>query len=190
MHKFLVFLCLVFISCNHPSYKNPHVLVVTGFGDIEIELFPDKAPKTTAAFLSYVDLGYYNNSSFYRVLKADELPNDFNTGVIQGGIYKSGKDLQLKGIEHESTKLSGLSHTDGTISLARTAPGTATTEFFISIGDQSELDEGRSGTPDGLGMAAFGKVFKGMGVVRKIQAQKSHGDAFDKQIEIQKIVRL
>lgn len=186
----IVFCCLL-ISCNHPHYKNPHILINTNLGEIEVELFPGKAPKTVAAFLSYVDSGYYSNSSFYRVLKADELPNDNNTGIIQGGIYKTNyNNFVVKGIEHESTKQSGLSHTDGTVSLARTTPGTATTEFFICIGDQSPLDHGRRGTEDGLGMAAFGKVFKGMDVVRKIQAQASRGDAFDKRIEIESIKKL
>jgi peptidyl-prolyl cis-trans isomerase A (cyclophilin A) len=74
--------------------------------------------------------------------------------------------------------------------LARTAPGTANTEFFICIGDQSPLDFGRRGTPDGQGYAAFGEVFEGMDIVRKIQGQKSHGDKFDELIRIDKITRL
>jgi len=68
--------------------------------------------------------------------------------------------------------------------LARTTPGSANTEFFICIGDQTPLDSGRRGTGDGQGFAAFGKVFKGMPVVRKIQAQDSQGDQFDNKIEI------
>lgn len=188
MHKLLVILLTVLVSCSHPTYNDPHVIINTNFGDIELELYSDKAPKTVTAFLSYIDSGYYSNSSFYRVLKADELPNDNNTGLIQGGIHMTNTmKIHVNGIEHESTKLSGLSHTDGMVSLARTGPGTATTEFFICIGDQSPLDHGRRGTEDGLGMAAFGKVFKGMDVVRKIQAQASHGDAFDKKIVIESI---
>ncbi|MEZ5029525.1 MAG: peptidylprolyl isomerase [Ferruginibacter sp.] len=96
----------------------------------------------------------------------------------------------MQGIELESTKQTGLSHQSGTISLARTTPSSATTEFFICIGDQSPLDAGRRGTPDGLGFAAFGKVFSGMDVVRKIQAQKSSGDHFDEKIVINNITRL
>jgi peptidyl-prolyl cis-trans isomerase A (cyclophilin A) len=100
------------------------------------------------------------------------------------------KKITIPGIEHESTKLSGLTHQSGTISLARLAPGTANTEFFICIGDQSPLDYGRRGTEDGQGFAAFGQVFEGMTIVRKIQAQKSHADKFDEKIEINKITRL
>jgi peptidyl-prolyl cis-trans isomerase A (cyclophilin A) len=193
MHKFLRFIyCIAFLSCNHPAYKNPHIIIETQLGDIEVELFADKAPKTVAAFLSYVDSGFYNNSSFYRVLKTEEYPSQTNTGIIQGGMWQTNaaKKITLAGIEHETTKLSGLSHQSGTVSLARLAPGTGNTEFFICIGDQSPLDFGRRGTEDGQGYAAFGEVFTGMTIVRKIQAQKSHGDKFDEKIEIRKISRL
>jgi peptidyl-prolyl cis-trans isomerase A (cyclophilin A) len=193
MLKFLTFFCCIaIISCGHPAYKNPHVIIETELGDIEVELFADKAPKTVAAFLSYVDSGFYNNTSFYRVLKTEEFPTQTNTGIIQGGMWqtKPDKKITIAGIEHETTKLSGLSHQSGTISLARLAPGTGNTEFFICIGDQSPLDFGRRGTEDGQGYAAFGEVFKGMAIVRKIQAQKNHGDHFDEKIEIRKITRL
>lgn len=186
------FFCVGLLCCNHPAYKNPHVIIETRLGNIEVELFADKAPKTVAAFLSYVDAGYYNNSSFYRVLKTEELPTSTNTGIIQGGMWQTNpaKKITIPGIEHESTRLSGLTHQSGTISLARLAPGTANTEFFICIGDQSPLDFGRRGTEDGQGYAAFGEVFEGMTIVRKIQAQKSHGDRFDEKIEISRITRL
>lgn len=179
------------VSCSQPVYKNPHVIIETSLGDIEVELFQEKAPKTVDAFLSNIDAGLYTNVSFYRVLKAEQLPTDFNTGIIQGGIWNGVDEQQsrLPGIEHESTKLSGLSHTDGTISMARKDTGTATSEFFICIGDQSSLDFGNRGNPDEQGYAAFGKVFKGMSVVRKIQAQKSHGENFDEKIVIRKIRR-
>ncbi|HMI77323.1 MAG TPA: peptidylprolyl isomerase [Ferruginibacter sp.] len=193
MFKYCLIIFTAFaITCNQPDYKNPHVLVSTRLGDIEIELFPEQAPKTVAAFLSYVDSGFYTNSSFYRVLKAEELPTESNTGIIQGGIWQTNpkQKVLMPGVVHETTKQSGLSHVSGTISLARTTPGSANTEFFICIGDQTPLDEGRRGTEDGQGFAAFGKVFKGMAVVREIQAQQSHGDSFDKKINIYKITRL
>jgi peptidyl-prolyl cis-trans isomerase A (cyclophilin A) len=69
MVKYLAFAILL-ISCGRPAYKNPHVIIKTQFGDIEVELFPEQAPRTVAAFLSYVDSGYYTNTSFYRMLKA------------------------------------------------------------------------------------------------------------------------
>ena len=190
MYKILIIAAL-FISCNQPTYKNPHIMIETRLGDIEVELFPDKAPKTVAAFLSYIDSGFYNKTSFYRVLKTEELPTSTNTGIIQGGLWQTNpeKKVTIPGIKHETTKQTGLSHQSGTISLARTTPGSANTEFFICIGDQSPLDFGRRGTEDGQGYSAFGTVFKGMDIVRKIQSQKSHGDKFDERIEIYKITK-
>jgi len=187
-----LFAVLFCISCSQPAYKNPHVIIETQLGDIEVELFPDQAPKTVAAFLSYIDSGLYNSTSFYRVLKSDAFASDNNTGVIQGGLWqtKPDKKVTIPGIEHETTQKSGLTHQSGIISLARTTPGSANTEFFICIGDQSPLDFGRRGTEDGQGYAAFGKVFKGMDIVRKIQSKKSHGDKFDQAIPISRISRL
>ena len=191
MNKLLISV-LLFMSCSNPDYKNPHIIIKTQMGDIEVELFPDHAPKTVAAFLSYIDSGFYKNASFYRVLKTDEFPTPANTGIIQGGIWQTNpqKKATLNGIEHETTKKNGLTHQSGTISLAKKTHGSANTEFFICIGDQSPLDSERRGTEDGQGFAAFGKVFEGMDIVRKIQAQSSHGDKFDKSIVINKISRL
>lgn len=187
----ILFTSLLTIACNQTVYKNPHILIQTQLGDIEVELFPDQAPKTVAAFLSYIDSGFYNKTSFYRVLKTEELATTNNTGIIQGGMWQTNPDkkITIPGIEHETTKQTGLTHQSGTISLARTTPGSANTEFFICIGDQSPLDFGRRGTEDGQGFAAFGKVFEGMNIVRKIQAQKSQGDKFIEKIEIHKITR-
>ncbi|MEO6252855.1 MAG: peptidylprolyl isomerase [Ferruginibacter sp.] len=191
MYKLFIFVVLC-VSCNQKTYKNPHILINTQLGDIEVELFPDQAPKTVAAFLSFIDAGFYDKTAFYRVLKSEELPTVSNTGIIQGGMWqdKPQKKAGIPGIEHESTKQTGLTHQSGIISLARTTPGSANTEFFICIGDQSPLDFGRRGTEDGQGYAAFGAVFEGMDIVRKIQAQKSHGDKFDQKIVINKITRL
>lgn len=191
MYKLLPVLLFI-LSCSQPNYKNPHVIVETQFGEIEIELEAERAPATVTAFLAYVDSGFYSNATFYRVLKTEERPTPTNTGIVQGGIWQSdpAKKITIPGIPHESTQQTGLTHLNGTISLARTEPGTANTEFFICIGDQSPLDYGRRGTEDGQGYAAFGKVFKGMNIVRKIQAQKSTGDKFDQKINIKKISRL
>lgn len=163
-----IFIVICFSACS-TAYKEPHLILETSEGEIELELYPDKAPKTVSAFLNNVEDSWYTDATFYRVLKADQLPNDFNSGIIQGGVHLSSAKKTAALIPHENTKQSGLSHTDGTVSMARTTPGSASTEFFICIGDQSPLDYGRRGTPDSLGMAAFGKVVKGMNVVRKIQ---------------------
>jgi peptidyl-prolyl cis-trans isomerase A (cyclophilin A) len=185
----IIILVTCVFSCSNPTYTEPHVIIDTQFGEIELELFASKAPKTVAAFLATVDNGMYADCFFYRVLKAEQLPSDYNTGVIQGGTWqnKPGETIRIK---HESTLQTGLSHTDGTISMARKDTGTASTEFFICIGDQSPLDHGRRGTQDGQGYAAFGKVFKGMSVVKKIHAQPSAGEFFVEKIKISSIKRL
>ena len=174
-------------SCLQKKSEFPTITISTNYGDIEAELYPAKAPKTVAAFLSYIDKDFYKNTSFYRVLKDEEMPTDYNSGLIQGGVWPNLKPVP--GIEHEPTTKSGLTHSSGTLSMARTGIGTATTEFFICIGDKTGLDAGKGGTQDSLGFAAFGKVTKGMSIVRKIQATKSNGERFIEQIKIIEIRR-
>ncbi len=193
----MIRLCLLILvatiySCATSDPKEPHVLIETAAGDIELALYPEKAPKTVAAFLLNVDADLYNNASFYRVLKNENVPEEYNTGLIQGGIYNSdpASAMKLKGIEHESPKQTGLSHTDGTVSMARTTAGSATSEFFICIGDQKQFDSSSRGRNDGLGYAAFGRVVKGMDVVSKIQNRKSDGDRFLEDLRINKIKKL
>jgi peptidyl-prolyl cis-trans isomerase A (cyclophilin A) len=191
MNKFIIAASLLFLfSCN--SNKHPHIQITTNFGNIEAELYPDKAPVTVAAFLSYVDSGLYKNSSFYRVLLVESMASDYNTGLIQGGIWQSNnkKAVSLPGIVHESPRQTGLSHTSGTLSLARSTPGTANSEFFICIGDQTGYDSSRNFNPDGLGFAAFGRVLSGMEIVRKIQSQPANGQSFTRPITIMNIERL
>ena len=184
----VIFLGILFVSCSHQKYEHPRIVIETSYGDIEAELYPDKAPKTVKAFLSYIDAGYYKNASFYRVLKDDELPNDYNTGLIQGGTWPN--KMNVPGVEHEPTTITGLSHTNGALSLARTGVGTATTEFFICLGDQRQFDAGGGGGTDSLGFAAFGKVLKGIKIVRRIQAGESVGDHFKQKVTISNIRKL
>jgi peptidyl-prolyl cis-trans isomerase A (cyclophilin A) len=181
----LLFSLLLF-SCAAKKYDNPHIIIDTSYGDIEAELYPTKAPKSVAAILSYIDAGYYKNASFYRVLKDEDLPMNINYGIIQAGVWPAKKEVA--GIAHEPTSLTGLTHTNGTLSLARTAVGTATTEFFICIGDETSFDAGK-GT-DTAGFAAFGAVVSGMDIVRKIQSQKNKGDMFEKKIIINEVRKL
>ncbi|HLK29098.1 MAG TPA: peptidylprolyl isomerase [Puia sp.] len=186
----LAVFCL-FISCLEKKYKNPHVEIRTKFGDIEVELFPDNAPKSVAAFLSYVDAGYFKNASFYRALNEDNQQTDnTETAMIQGGIWKTKHGMKLPGIAHESTQQTKLTHTNGTISLARQEPGTANTEFFICIGDQKGFDYGGTNNPDGQGYAAFGRVVKGMELIKQFYIKPTNGDLLQEQIEILNIMRL
>ncbi len=190
---FLILASIVFTNCGTTINNNPHILINTDAGEIEAELYPGKAPKTVAAFLSYIDEGYYKGSSFYRVLNNDNQPSNApKAELIQGGIWKTNykKVISLPGIPHESTRQTGILHTDGTISLARQEPGTATTEFFICIGNQPGFDFGGENNPDKQGYAAFGKVTKGMDVVRKIYNRPEDNQAFDPPVVIISISKL
>lgn len=183
---FLIGLILL-LSCNEKKDNNPHVTIVTSMGDIEAELYPEKAPKTVAAFLSYIDKGYYNNAAFYRVVIQEGATPSLNTGIVQGGMWQNPNQTNIPGIPHESTQQTKLSHTNGTISLARTKVGSANTEFFICVGDQTQYDYGNEGVGDKQGYSAFGKVLQGMEVVRKIQQQATNGDQLTDKVIITKI---
>jgi peptidyl-prolyl cis-trans isomerase A (cyclophilin A) len=187
-----IIICLFFICCRN-KYANPHIEIETKLGGIEVELYAEKAPKTVAAFLSYIDSGYYKNASFYRVLNLDNQPSDaYKAELIQGGIYRSRNKpkVAIAGIPHETTQQTGILHKDGVISLARIEPGTGTTEFFICIGDQPGFDYGGLNNPDKQGYAAFGKVVKGMEIVRTIYNRPEDDGYFNPPVYIFDIRRL
>jgi peptidyl-prolyl cis-trans isomerase A (cyclophilin A) len=143
------------------------VRLQTSEGVIVIELATAQAPITTANFLRYVDQKRYDGASFYRASRAPGAPE---YGLIQGGLNGDPGKV-LKPIRHESTARTGLSHKDGTISMGRFAPGTATSDFFIMVGDAPEFDADPKAPGDNQGFAAFGQVVEGMDVVRKILAR-------------------
>ena len=175
----LVYSCFIFVLLtviNAPLFASETTTVVmnTSVGEITIELYPQAAPITVNNFLQYVDGGYYNNSHFYRTVRMDnQAQNKIKIEVIQGGMGMETNDLPFDPIAHESTKSSGILHLDGVISMGRLDPGTASSEFFICINDQPELDFGGQRNPDRLGFAAFGKVVHGMAVVREIQTRET-----------------
>jgi len=140
------------------------VSVKTAQGLIVLELYPDKAPITAGNFLRYVDTKRYDGSTFYR---ASHAPTDPTIGLVQGGLQNDPAKI-LKPIAHESTLTTGLRHKDGTVSLARRAQGTATSDFFICVGDSSYLDADPKAPGDNAGFAAFGQVVEGMDVVKTI----------------------
>lgn len=180
------------ISCSSRQPKNPHIEIRTKIGNIEVELFPDQAPQTVMAILSYIDAGFYRDASFYRVLNMNNQPSDApKAELIQGGLWnKPGVGRDIRGIAHESTQQTGILHKNGVISLARQEPGTANTEFFICIGDQPGFDHGGENNPDGQGYAAFGKVVKGMDIARRISDMHEEDQYFEPTIPIFNIVRL
>ena len=149
------------------------VRMVTDLGVIVIELFVDKAPISSANFLAYADKGLLDGGSFYRTVSPKNDNNPATISVIPGGLNRD--DSPLPAIAHETTAATGLRHTDGVISMARDAPGTAGSEFFICLGDNPALDFGGARNKDGQGFAAFGRVVEGMDVVRKILASKTDG---------------
>jgi peptidyl-prolyl cis-trans isomerase A (cyclophilin A) len=170
--------------------ENPHVLIQTELGDIDVEIFVDRAPITAGNFLRYVDQGCFKDACFYRVVTMDNQPdNDIKIEVVQGGLGFTEDAVQFPPIEHETTEKTGIFHKDGVISMARLQPGTATSEFFICVGDQPELDFGGKRNPDGQGFAAFGKVVNGMDVVKKIHRQPAENQMLDPRIKIHNITR-
>lgn len=193
LNPLFLLLALYISGCSENHYKDPTIKIETNFGDIYVELYPDKAPKTVAGFLSYVDAGYFKNTSFYRVLKREDQPsNAFKTELIQGGLWASDykKQKAIPGIPHESTKETGLLHKTGTISLARAEPGTASTEFFICLSNQPVYDFGGEASPEGLGFAPFGQVVEGMKIVRQINIQPDTATTFLRPIKIFNIIRV
>lgn len=183
---------LLFFGCQN-NFKSPTVQIDTIWGDIYVELYPEKAPQTVAGFLSYVDSGYYKNTTFYRVLKRDDQPsNAFKTDLIQGGLWDTKLDLQrtIPGLPLETTKETGILHQTGVISLARSTENSGNTEFFICLGNQPVYDYGGEASEDKKGYAAFGRVVQGMDVVKKIHEQPHVGTGFETPVRISNIVRV
>jgi peptidyl-prolyl cis-trans isomerase A (cyclophilin A) len=165
---FLTLLLLVFVITISSAQKKEICIIKTSLGEITVELYPKKAPITVANFLKYVDAHLYDNTSFFRSVTLKNQPKDsVKIEVIQGGEVDSTKVFAA--IPLERTSITGVLHKNGAISMARDAPDSATCSFFICINDQTSLDFGGKRNKDGQGFAAFGKVTKGMDVVKKIQ---------------------
>jgi peptidyl-prolyl cis-trans isomerase A (cyclophilin A) len=172
--------------------REVRVRMVTERGTIVIALHPDRAPATVANFLAYADKGLMRGGSFYRTVSPKNDNNPATISVIQGGLNLDGAP-PLPAIAHETTKVTGIRHTDGVISMARDAPGTASSEFFICLGDNPALDFGGARNPDGQGFAAFGRVVQGMDVVRAIHDAPTLNKAEDPYMKgqmIEKPVRI
>jgi peptidyl-prolyl cis-trans isomerase A (cyclophilin A) len=140
---------------------HPQVVLHTSMGDITVELYPDKAPKSVENFQQYVKDGFYNGTVFHRVI---------NGFMIQGGGFT--KDLTQKrtrpAIQNEANN--GLSNLKGTVAMARTNdPHSATAQFFINVVDNKRLDYVSDQSGMTYGYAVFGKVVAGMDVIEKIK---------------------
>jgi peptidyl-prolyl cis-trans isomerase A (cyclophilin A) len=168
----------------------PHVLLATAAGEIVVEIDIERAPVTAANFLAYVDGGLFRDTSFYRVVRLDNQPaSAVKIEVVQGGLGFEA-EAPRPPIRHETTVETGLAHLDGTLSMARLAPGTASSEFFICVGDQPELDFGGARNPDGQGFAAFGRVVAGMEVVQAIQQREADGQMLVEPVRIEAVRRI
>lgn len=153
----------MFLSLNAFA-ANPKITIKTSMGDIEAELFEDKAPVSVKNFLEYVKKGHYKGTIFHRVI---------NNFMIQGGGFD--KDLKEKstGAPIKNEAKNGLKNENGTLAMARTMiVDSATAQFYINVADNSFLDH-RDESEQGYGYAVFGKVTSGMPVVNKIKAVKT-----------------
>lgn len=144
------------------------ITMTTSMGDIRIDLYADNAPVTVSNFLRLVDGGHLDGGGFYRIVSYANDKGMPQIEVIQGG--RGDAERPFPPIDHETTEQSGILHKDGVISMARGDVGTATSEFFICIGDQPGLDYGQLRMPDEQGFAAFGIVVSGMDVVKNINS--------------------
>jgi cyclophilin family peptidyl-prolyl cis-trans isomerase len=143
---------------------NPRVLIKTGKGDIEVELFAKEAPATVSNFLGYVEARHYDGTIFHRVIA------DF---MIQGGGFTPALEEKPTRPPIQNEAFNGLKNTRGTLAMARTpAVHSASSQFFINVVDNPPLDH-RARTPDGFGYCVFGRVVKGMEVVDAIRVVKT-----------------
>jgi peptidyl-prolyl cis-trans isomerase A (cyclophilin A) len=146
------------------------VVFETAKGNIEIEV-DARAPLSAANFLKYVDGGFYDGGTINRAVRPDNtVRHDVEIQVIQFQIARARRGDQFPPVPMERTSVTGLKHVDGAVSMARSGPDTATGSFSIVIGDQPEMDFGGKRNADGQGFAVFGRVLKGMDVVKAIQA--------------------
>ena len=169
---FLLWLASVIAGPAQPPAAPVLVVFETTLGAITIEVNVAKAPVTSANFLRYVDEGLYTAGRFHRTVRPDtEIRKDVPIAVVQA--TRAPRTPETPGfppIPLEWTSVTGLTHVDGAVSMARGAVDSASADFFICIGPQPLLDFGGARNADGQGFAVFGRVVAGMDVVKKIQA--------------------
>jgi len=187
--KRLITLCglILALTISATSYAAPRVKVETSLGDFVLELNQEKAPKTVANFIAYVNSGYYENTIFHRVIDGF---------MVQGGGFTPDYKRKMTQAPIMNEADNGLINTRGSIAMARTNdPHSATSQFFINVKDNSNLDY-TSKTPRGWGYTVFGRVIKGMNTVDKIRKVETgpggpfRTDAPRQQIVIKKMTLL
>jgi peptidyl-prolyl cis-trans isomerase A (cyclophilin A) len=158
-------------AAEQAAAQSAVVIFETEKGSIEIEVDAQHAPMTSANFLRYVDGGFYDGGTINRAVRPDNsVRHDVEIQVIQFQIDRNRRREEFPPIPLERTSVTGLKHLDGAVSMARNGPDSATASFSIVIGDQPEMDFGGKRNPDGQGFAVFGRVVRGMDVVKAIQS--------------------
>jgi peptidyl-prolyl cis-trans isomerase A (cyclophilin A) len=167
--------------------------VETEAGSFVVEVDPAVAPITVAHYLAHVDRKLLDGGAIYRIVTlANQGPQTrHKIEVVQWGMNRPDDQAPpLPPIAHETTRQTGLRHRDGTVSMARAQPGSATAEYFVCVGDQPELDFGGGRNPDGLGFAAFGRVVEGMDVIRALHARAEADQYLAQPIRVRSVRRL
>lgn len=167
-------------TCLMPAVaaeKNPHVMLKTSMGEITLELYPEKAPKTVDNFLQYVKNGQYKGTIFHRVI---------NNFMIQGGGFDKDMNQKPTGAPIENEAKNGLKNEAYTIAMARTMdPHSASAQFFINVKNNGFLDYPGQ---DGWGYTVFGKVIKGTDVVDKIKAVPVSGKGMHQDVPVKPVL--
>ena len=172
-------------SHGAPPAPEARVVLETALGEIEVAVDVARAPVTARNFLRYVEEGHYDGGRFHRTVTPENQPDKkVKIDVIQAGVAPAREKDDFAPIPLERTRDTGLAHVDGALSMARDTPDSATGDFFVCLGDQPSLDFGGARNPDGQGFAAFGRVVRGMDVVRKIWRSPAKGQALDPAVAI------
>ena len=155
------------------------IKLTTNFGVISLELDAEKAPKTVANFIAYVEAGHYDNTIFHRVIK---------NFMIQGGGMEPGMNQKETGAPIENEAGNGLKNVRGSIAMARTGdPHSATAQFFINTVDNDFLDF-KAPSGQGWGYCVFGQVVDGMDVVDKIRAVRTGNKGFHQDVPVEDVI--
>lgn len=176
LKKLLLTGCMLLMTTHAFAADNPHVVINTSFGEIELELEAEKAPITVNNFLDYVDAERYDGTIFHRVIA---------NFMIQGGGFDRYMQRKATKAAIKNEADNGLKNTRGTVAMARTqAPDSATMQFFINHADNDFLDH----SSRDFGYAVFAKVVRGMDVVDQIAQVKTSSYGMHQNVPIDPIV--
>jgi cyclophilin family peptidyl-prolyl cis-trans isomerase len=175
--QLLAALSLTGITYGAGAADLPHVSLKTSMGEIVLELYPEKAPKTVANFLQYVRSGHYNGTIFHRVIE---------NFMIQGGGFDKNMQQKPTNPPIENEAKNGLKNDTYTVAMARTAaPHSASAQFFINVNNNQFLDYPGQ---DGWGYCVFGKVIKGADVVDRIKSVETTSSGMYQNVPVKPVV--